>query len=92
MSKLEASYAALFDASRKASLKKDRVVDVKRQVKVSFDLNGVHICNYYMDFVVMYADGREEWVEVKGYETDIWKMKAKMFRAFYPKRIYKILR
>ena len=34
-----------------------------------------HVFNYYMDFVIHENDGTETWEEVKGFETDVWKMK-----------------
>jgi hypothetical protein len=39
-----------------------------------------------VDFVVTHADGHEEWIEVKGFETPIWKLKKKLFEACYPNR------
>lgn len=92
MSRKEALYAAELDTLKKAYYPKDRVVSFERQVKCSLDINGKHICNYYMDFVVKYADGHEEWHEVKGYATDVWKLKAKLFQALFPNRIYRIIK
>jgi hypothetical protein len=88
---LEMRYAKHLDTLRKARAKADRVVDVKRQVKASLDVNGVHIANYFIDFVVTYGDGRVEWVEVKGFGTDVWKMKAKLFEALHPEKSYRIV-
>ena len=34
-----------------------------------------HFRNYYMDFVVYHLDGSVEYVEIKGMETEVWKMK-----------------
>lgn len=91
-SRLEAAFAMELDQLRRARLKKDRVQDWKRQVKVSLDVNGSHICNYYVDFFVTYADGREEWVEVKGFTTPDWKLKERLFRAIYPERVLRVVR
>jgi hypothetical protein len=77
---LEASYAAQLDLLIKAK----EVKSWDRQVKISIDINDVHICNYFIDFKVYYVDGREEFHEVKGYETDVWKMKWKLAKALYP--------
>lgn len=38
---------------------------------------------YVADFIVFYKDGAEV-VEVKGYETDVWKVKRKFFTEKYP--------
>jgi hypothetical protein len=81
-SKLEASYAFRLDTSRKAA-GKDRVVNIERQKKYSFDLNGKHICSYVLDFMVTFADGRVEYHEVKGFETRESSIKRKLMKAFY---------
>jgi len=44
-------------------------------VKRPLTVNGHFIANYYMDFQVWYADGHVEFIEVKGMEMDLWKMK-----------------
>ena len=89
---MEARYAAILDTLKKARDENERVVSFDRQVKVSLDINGKHIANYYMDFLVHFADGREEWWEIKGYETNEWKLKAKLFQALYPDRIYRVFK
>ena len=91
-SKLEMAYAQRLEAMRGAAVLHYRVKDVVRQVSVKLEVNGILICRYIMDFVVTYGDGRIEWVEVKGFETDVWKLKAALFRAIYPERNYVIVR
>lgn len=39
---------------------------------------------YVADFRITYADGRVEVVDVKGFETAVFKLKKKMLRHFYP--------
>lgn len=78
-SKREAEYAAELDWLKKAG----DVVDWARQVKLPLSINDRHIANYFIDFEVHYSDGRKEFHEVKGYETDLWKMKWKMAKAIY---------
>ena len=39
---------------------------------------------YRADFRVKYPDGHVEIIDVKGVETDVFKIKAKMFRHFFP--------
>jgi hypothetical protein len=55
-------------------------------------VNGKHIANYFCDFLVTFEDGREEWHEVKGFQTEVWRLKEKLFRAIYPDRILKVIR
>ena len=54
-----------------------------RQEKISLDVNGYHICNYYIDFVITHNDDSIEYVEVKGYETTEWRLKWKLFESLY---------
>lgn len=91
-SKMEAGHAAILDMSRNAAYPENRVAEWRPQVTVPLDVNGVHICNYRVDFQVTYADGHEEWHEVKGFETELWIIKARLFRACYPERIYRVFR
>jgi hypothetical protein len=81
-SKREAAYAAELDLRVKAG----ELRATERQVTVRLDVSGFHICDYVVDFVVTHADGHEEWIEVKGFETPIWKLKKKLFEACYPNR------
>lgn len=76
-SKFEAQVAQ--DLDIKFSCKEIRKVE--RQVRISLDAYGKHIANYIIDFVVTHNDGHIEYIEAKGYETDVWKMKWKMFEA-----------
>ena len=79
-SKLEASYAIELDWQVKAG----QIKKVERQFKIDLSINGVHICNYYIDFKIIYPDDHEEYHEVKGFATDLWKIKWKLAQAIYP--------
>lgn len=79
-SKLEAEYAQDLDLRKKAH----DIKDWRRQVKIPLSINGQLICNYYIDFVIEHNDGSEEYVEVKGFKTDLWRLKWKLFSAIYP--------
>lgn len=91
-SKKEAGHAALLDACRGSVVPAYQVVDVKRQVHIPMVVNGHLICKYIVDFVVTYGDGRVQYEEVKGFETKIWKIKEKLFRAIYPDRHLKVIK
>lgn len=43
----------------------------------------VRTISYIPDFVVKYSDGTEKVIDVKGYETAVFKLKAKMFMSKY---------
>jgi len=80
-SKKEAAYARDLDLRMKAG----EIKKWERQVRVPLKVYGVHICNYYIDFVVYYPSGEVEYVEVKGFETPLWRLKWKLFEVIYSK-------
>lgn len=78
-SAFEASYAAELDIRMRA---KD-IVKWERQMKLDLKVNGMHITNYYIDFIVHFKDGSREFVEAKGMETMEWRMKWKLLEATF---------
>lgn len=51
------------------------------------------IGNHIVDFVVVdIMSGQKEVHEVKGMETDVWKLKKKIFEANYPHIPYKVIK
>lgn len=72
----------------------ERVESWERQIPFRLEVNGTLICKYVVDFLVRYADGHKELVEVKGYWTAEAKLKLKLFRATFladhPEIIYTI--
>lgn len=81
-SKREAAYAAELDLRKKGKA----IRDWERQVKIDLSVGDFHICNYYIDFVVTHNDGTKEYVEVKGFATDTWRLKWKLFEALYSEK------
>lgn len=45
----------------------------------------MHICNYFVDFELTHTDGSIELVEIKGMETDVYKLKRKLLEATFLK-------
>lgn len=80
-SKKEAGYAMELDMQ----LKGRAIRSWERQVKLSLDVNGEHIANYFCDFLIHHIDGSREYVEIKSpiTMTDVWKMKWKLSQALY---------
>jgi hypothetical protein len=78
-SQMEAKYAEQLDWRVQAG----EILEVKRQHKLTLDVNGRHVTNYYVDFRVTFPDGREEFHEVKGFPTPEWKIKWELARAIY---------
>jgi len=75
----EAAYARDLDLMIKAK----EIKSWKPQVRLSLDVNDYHICNYIVDFEVITSDGTKEYHEVKGFETEVWRLKRKLFEALY---------
>jgi hypothetical protein len=91
-SKKEANYAARLDMLKKAADPKERVAYWTRQIRVPLVVKSILIANWYIDFLVHFADGREEYHEVKGFETETYRLKRKLFGALYPNRVLKVIR
>lgn len=73
----EMNYAQQLDLRKRAN----DIRDWQRQVKIDLKVNGVHITNYFIDFIIEHNDGRKELVEYKGYETDLWQVKWNLLKA-----------
>jgi hypothetical protein len=73
----EMNHAQQLDLLKKAG----DIRDWKRQVKIDLKVKGVHIANYFMDFVVENNNGSIELIEYKGMETLLWKMKWNLLHA-----------
>lgn len=78
----EAQYAQTLELLKRAK----QIKDYQRQIKFSLDWGGEkrkHICNYIADFVVTLPNGNKEIHEVKGFATEIFRLKWKMVEAQY---------
>ena len=80
-SKKEAGYAQELDLRVRA---KD-IKSWERQVRIDLKVYGQHITNYYIDFVITHNDGSLEYVEIKGFSTETWRLKYKLFEAIFNK-------
>jgi hypothetical protein len=78
-SKFEAGKAQELELLKKAK----QIVDFREQVKIPLVVNGYLICNYYVDFEIEHLDGTIEYLETKGYATEVFKIKWKLFEALY---------
>lgn len=77
-SKKEANYAAELDLLKKAG----EVKEWKRQKRFEITKRGKHICYYYIDFEVLTKKGIE-YIDIKGFKTNIYKLKKKLVEAQY---------
>lgn len=57
------------------------------------EINGVLICNHKPDFTIYPTDDNNNfWIEeYKGFPTDLWKMKMKIFKALFPRVDYVVI-
>ena len=91
-SKKEAAYYGQLKLELRAKL----IKEFKRQV--AFDLfawspeGRVRVCAHIVDFLVTLPDGATEVREVKGFATDVWDLKRKLFEGNYPQIPYKVIR
>lgn len=76
-SKAEAKVALELELRQKAG----DIFGFDRQVWLPLMVNGKTICRYVADFIIMHNDGSQEVVEVKGFRTEVWRLKEKLFRA-----------
>lgn len=87
MSKKEADYAQDLDLRLRAK-------DIKAwipQFRLNLVVNGLPICTYVVDFLVINNDDTEEIHEVKGYATDLWKIKWKLAEALFGNKYKMVL-
>lgn len=87
-SKAEARTAVELDMALKAGA----IALVTPQVRYPIVVNGAFVCNVVVDFEILHNDGSLEALEVKGFETELYKLKAKLLRACYPKLRYTVQR
>lgn len=96
-SKKEAGYAQLLDTCKKAVNPSERVLKWERQIPIELRApTGELICKYYCDFKVWYADGSVKLVEVKGFTTEVFRLKLKLLELLWlpqhPEIEYEIIR
>lgn len=57
---------------------------LRTQVGYAVSINGIHICEWIADFVyVINATGEEVKEDLKGHQTDVFKLKRKMVEAYH---------
>ena len=81
-SKFEAENAQILDLRMHEKGPK-RIVSWTPQFRIRLKVNGFLITTYIIDFIALREDGITEYIEVKGHETKLWKVKWKLFKALY---------
>jgi uncharacterized protein YegP (UPF0339 family) len=77
-SKREAQHAEELAWRKKAG----EIEEIIPQYKIDLRVDDKHFRNYYIDFKVILSDGTIQYHEVKGYETEVWKMKWRFLEMF----------
>lgn len=85
---LEADYCNQLNALKRAG----EVKAFEIQYKLALVVNGVKICSHYVDFLVTYPDGHQEFHETKGMDTRDWQIKRKLVEALWPQIPYVVKR
>lgn len=67
-----------------AMVKSKKIKELKEQHRIDIRVNDIHICNHFVDFFVTLNDGRQKYVETKGFYTAEWKLKQKLIKATDP--------
>ncbi len=82
-SKAEADYYCQL----KLLLRAGEITGFCRQARflITEGVNGERGTEYVTDFIIFYPNGNYQIVDVKGKETDVFKIKEKAFREKYPK-------
>jgi len=78
-SKKEATYYGKL----KLLIKSGHVLSFERQVRYKLIVNGQLICTYVSDFDVIWRDSGLKVTDVKGVQTPIFKIKAKLMKAIH---------
>ena len=73
-------------------VKTKEIKSYKIQQTYRFKVKGKHITTHRVDFVVTTKEGKIEVHEAKGFATEVWRIKWKLFEALYPKIPYIVVR
>ena len=76
----EAKYAEDLDWRVKAG----EIEKWSGQFKLRLFMDDHFLCNYYMDFKEWHTNGDIVYTEVKGFETELWRLKWKITEALWP--------
>lgn len=93
-SKKEAKYYSMLKILKQAGEIKDFGLQPRYELQPAFKKNGVKYrpITYIADFVITNNDGTTEIVDVKGVETQVFKIKQKLFEYMYPDLSLKVVK
>jgi len=79
----DSKFEATFGIKLEQKLKRKEIKGFDPHLRIPLIVNGYTVCDYYIDFAVYHNDDVVEYIECKGYPTDVWKLKWKLFCALY---------
>lgn len=86
-SKKEMTFRKKLDLLKSAKDPSERVITIEEHKVYPLDVNGVHICDYELDFKVWYEDGSIKHFDVKGMTVggayQLFKAKKRLMLACY---------
>lgn len=93
-SKKEAEYYCMLKILKQAGEIRDFGLQPRYELQPSFEKNGekYRAITYIADFVIVNNDGTTEVIDVKGVETQVFKIKKKMFEYQYPDLSLKVVK
>jgi hypothetical protein len=79
------TFASAKEARRYGELKllerAGQIQNLRRQVRFSLDVNGVHVCDYLADFTFNDHIGKLVVEDAKGYATETYRLKKRLMLA-----------
>lgn len=98
LNRAHARHGSILEADQCNVLYLSRVPYVT-QFKIACYVEGQLVCNHYVDFAIFKNWKHAEvgmfpvkFIETKGYETDVWKIKKRLVDALFPNIPYEVLR
>ncbi len=93
-SKKEAEYYCMLKILKQAGEIKDFELQPRYELQPAFEKNGdkYRAITYIADFAIINLDGTTEIVDVKGVETQVFKIKRKMFEYQNPDLSLKVVK
>lgn len=93
-SKKEAEYYCQLKLLKRAGDIKDFGLQQRYELQPTFKKNGTthRSITYVADFVVVNNDGTTDVIDVKGVETQVFKIKQKLFEYKYPDKKLKVIK
>jgi len=68
-----------------------KIKDFEPEYRIELKVDGIPVCNHYIDWRVTLNNGKYEFREYKGFTTAIWKLKRALTQVLYPEIPYIVI-